>query len=263
MGDEKQPALIYEQIPKIMADIEAIGKDRDNTGQGYKFRGIDDVYNMLHAILAKHKVFTAINILSTQSEERKSKTNTIWMYRLLNIRYTFYAEDGSSFDCTVIGEGADTGDRASNKAMSVAHKYALIQVFAIPTEDPKDPENDNPELGEKTKTTTPETAKKNSDKLDTKAKESNAKLYRQLVDLINEMHKALIIDATERSGYLKRAKSYQNDTIKLMESIKKLDKIKAQFLEAQKAREKLDKAADEGFEAQKLTEKEGVEQEIF
>jgi hypothetical protein len=46
----------------------------------------------------------------------------------------------------VIGEGMDSGDKASNKAMAVAHKYAIIQVFAIPTEDDKDPENDSHEV---------------------------------------------------------------------------------------------------------------------
>ena len=44
----------------------------------------------------------------------------------------------------VIGEGMDSGDKASNKAMSVAHKYAIMQLLSIPTEDAKDPENDNP-----------------------------------------------------------------------------------------------------------------------
>ncbi len=40
----------------------------------------------------------------------------------------------------------DSGDKASNKAMSVAHKYAFLQVFCIPTKDDKDPEVDTPQV---------------------------------------------------------------------------------------------------------------------
>ena len=40
----------------------------------------------------------------------------------------------------MIGEGMDSGDKASNKALAVAFKYACFQVFCIPTEEMKDPD---------------------------------------------------------------------------------------------------------------------------
>jgi hypothetical protein len=106
---------------------------------------------------------------------------------------------------------------------------------------------DDPGNGKKT--TSPKPAKKEPAKLDAKAKESNAKLHRQLVDLIKEMHKSLFIDDKEQAKYLTRATSYRNDAGKLMDAIKKL---KAQFQDAQKNREDLDKAAGEGFVANEL-----------
>ena len=36
---------IYEAIPKIMAEIGAIGKNQRNTQQNFMFRGIDAVMN--------------------------------------------------------------------------------------------------------------------------------------------------------------------------------------------------------------------------
>jgi hypothetical protein len=42
----------------------------------------------------------------------------------------------------MIGEAMDSGDKSANKAMSAAQKYALLQVFCIPTEEPKDTENE-------------------------------------------------------------------------------------------------------------------------
>lgn len=136
--------LIYKQIPAVMADIAAIGKERKNQQQGYSFRGIDDVYNEVHPLLAKHKIFSTSLILEDESVERKSKSGNALFFVRMKIEYTFWAEDGSSVKTVVTGEGMDTGDKASNKAMSVAHKYAIIQLFAIPTEDAKDPEEDSP-----------------------------------------------------------------------------------------------------------------------
>ena len=144
----KGPGLIYEKISAIMADVGAISKDRKNTSQGYAFRGIDDFYNVLHPIMATHKVFSVPRVLETHHEERRSRKDNVLIYRIYTIEYIFYAEDGSHVSAIVVGEGMDSGDKAGNKAMAVAHKYALIQVFAIPTESNDDPENDSPEAGD-------------------------------------------------------------------------------------------------------------------
>ena len=134
---------IWKAIPAIMADVGAIGKDRKNAGQGYNFRGIDDVYFAVQLLLAKYGVFTVPEVIDDRTEERQTKSGSSLIYRVLKIRFWFYADDGSFFTAVVIGEGMDSGDKASNKAMSVAHKYAFLQVFAIPTSDPKDPENEH------------------------------------------------------------------------------------------------------------------------
>ena len=143
---KEKPGLIYQQIPKIMADTKSIGKNKQNKQQGYSFRGIDDVYNEIQATLAKHKVFTVPTVIDSCHEERKSRSGGVLIYRIFTVKYTFYAEDGSDVEAVVIGEGMDSGDKAGNKAMSAAHKYALLQVFCIPTDDPKDSEDDTPEV---------------------------------------------------------------------------------------------------------------------
>jgi len=59
--------------------------------------------------------------------------------------YKIIAEDGSFIEISTIGEAIDHSDKAFNKAMSQAFKYALFQVFMIPTEEEKDTEaKDNP-----------------------------------------------------------------------------------------------------------------------
>ena len=134
-------AMIHESMVKVMRDVGGITKSKRNTSQGFNFRGIDDVYNYLHGLLAKHGIFTTSDILSERHEERITKKGALLLYRIYNIRYTFYAEDGTSVSSGVIGEGMDTGDKASNKAMAIADKYCLIQAFKIPTENMIDPDS--------------------------------------------------------------------------------------------------------------------------
>lgn len=137
---------IYSSMANAMMEIGAITKDRINQQQGFKFRGIDDVYNELHDVLAKHNIFTIPIVLEDRTEERTTKNGSSLIYRILKVRYTFFADDGSNVSCTVIGEGMDSGDKASNKAMSIAHKYALFQTFLIPTEEDKDPDAESHEV---------------------------------------------------------------------------------------------------------------------
>lgn len=131
---------IFKAMSDVMADMEAIGKSQKNQQQGFQYRGIDQVYNTLHPLLAKHRVFTTPEVLDKNREERTNKNGTILAFVTLRIKYTFWCEDGSNVSCVVEGEGMDSGDKASNKAMAIAHKYALLQTFCIPTEDMPDPD---------------------------------------------------------------------------------------------------------------------------
>ena len=132
--------LIYKKIIEVMADINAIGKDRRNQQQGFQFRGIDDVMNELHSSLAKCGVFVLPKVLEETRTTGKTSRGGDMFYTRLKINFGFYAEDGSHVDAVVIGEAMDTGDKASNKALSIGLKYAMLQVFCIPTEDEKDPD---------------------------------------------------------------------------------------------------------------------------
>lgn len=125
-----------------MRDIGAVGKDSKNTTQGFMFRGIDAVMNAINPALIKNKVFVVPTILNQEREERQNSKGTTLIYSICTVKYTFFAEDGTSVDAIVIGEGMDTGDKATNKAMSIAFKYACFQVFCIPTEEMKDPDEE-------------------------------------------------------------------------------------------------------------------------
>lgn len=137
---------IYALIGQAMAKVGAIGKDSQATNYNgkvmYKFRGIDDVYNALNPVMAELGLFICPEILDQKREERTSTNGTTLIYSIITVKFTMYAPDGSSVSATLIGEGMDSGDKATNKAMSIAMKYFCFQIFMIPTEEMKQADPD-------------------------------------------------------------------------------------------------------------------------
>lgn len=136
---------IFKAITTIMGELGAIGRDQKNVSQNFKYRGVDDLYNALSPLLSKYGVFTVPEVLEYQLRERATKSGSVQYHVLLKVRYRFFADDGSFVDSVVMGEGMDSGDKACNKAESVAHKYALTQVFVVRTSDQNDPDGDTPQ----------------------------------------------------------------------------------------------------------------------
>ena len=146
-------AEIYQAIIGVMSDIGVIGKEKKNAQQGFKYRGVDDVMNALQPVMVQHGLFVVPEIIDQKREERQTNRGGNLIYSVCTVRYTFYAKDGSSVQCVVVGEGMDSGDKATNKAMSMAFKYACFQVFGIPTEEMKDPDAEVHEVTPKSKHT--------------------------------------------------------------------------------------------------------------
>jgi hypothetical protein len=132
---------VYKAIAAVTAAMakEGIGKGRKNQQQGYSFRGIDDVYNVLSGMLATAGLCIIPRILSRVCEERTTKSGSALFYVTVEAEYDLVsAEDGSKHTAKVFGEAMDSADKATNKAMSAAYKYMAFQTFAIPTEGDND-----------------------------------------------------------------------------------------------------------------------------
>lgn len=144
---------IYTAINAVMSEIDPIAKEKRNVQQNFMYRGIDDVMNALNPAFIKHKIFAVPEVLSQTREERVSSNNKALIYSICRVKYTFFADDGSHVNVVTIGEGMDSGDKATNKAMAVAFKYACFQLFCIPTEEmsaedarPVDPDKESHEV---------------------------------------------------------------------------------------------------------------------
>lgn len=140
-----QAPHVYAAINAVQSEmaVTGIGKNNATTGGAkFKFRGIDDVYNALSPIIAKHSLIIAPRYSDRALVERKSSNGNSLFYITVTGHFDFISMiDGSKHTVTTFGEAMDSGDKGTNKAMAIAHKYALLQVFAIPTEGDNDPDN--------------------------------------------------------------------------------------------------------------------------
>lgn len=180
---------IYQAVNAIMQEIEAIGKNKTNSMQGYKFRGIDDMYNALQPLFKKHAVFITSNVLESKREERQTTKGGTLIYTIAKCQFKFFTTDGSFIESVLEGEAMDSGDKSTNKAMSTALKYALMQMFLIPTEEKLDTEYDTHEVVAKT-------IKKPAPKQVNEIDELVKKSYTTVDDLL------MILDSCETVGQL-------------------------------------------------------------
>lgn len=135
---------VYQCINRVQAALSKSGISKDRTAQqgaSFKFRGIDDVYNALSPLLAANGLCILPRMLSRQCDERQSSKGNALFYVTVEAEFDLVsAEDGTRHTIRTFGEAMDSGDKATNKAMSAAYKYACMQAFSIPTEGDNDPD---------------------------------------------------------------------------------------------------------------------------
>lgn len=138
---------VYQAINKVQSALSKTGisKAHKNQQQGYSFRGIDDVYGALSPLLAEHGLCILPKVLSRSMTERVTAKGGVMFSVVVEMEFAFVcAEDGSSHVISTYGEAMDSGDKATNKAMSAAYKYAAMQAFCIPTEGDNDADAHTP-----------------------------------------------------------------------------------------------------------------------
>lgn len=123
---------IYEKIAAIMRDVQYLAKD-DHVKFGqtsYKALSEEKVTSIMRAELMKYKL---VVFPVEQSASRSGNISHVDVkYRMVNVENPEeYIEIASA------GDGADTQDKGSGKAMTYAFKYMWLRTFALPTgEDP-------------------------------------------------------------------------------------------------------------------------------
>lgn len=134
---------VYQAIADVQGELSRTGiaKNRTNSqpGANYSFRGIDDVYAALSPLLAKHRLVVVPRVIQRECVERRSSKGNPLFNVTVHAEFDFVsAIDGTIHTAATFGEAMDSSDKATNKAMSAAYKYAAFMTFAIPTEGDND-----------------------------------------------------------------------------------------------------------------------------
>lgn len=145
---ENQPVNgVHRAIVAITAALarEGISKDRKNQQQGFNFRGVEDVYAALAPKLAEHGLVIVPQCEEVTDSVRTTKSGGSLYCCRVRVRYILAAADTSEYHAIVYGEGADQGDKATSKALSMAFKYFAFQTFCIPVDGQDDADAETPE----------------------------------------------------------------------------------------------------------------------
>lgn len=143
-------AKATEIILAVMQDVQAVGKTGKNTQQNYNFRGIDAVINAVGPSLRKHGGFIIPSVLHKENELQSTKSGGALNIVRLTISFSIVGTEGEPVTGVVAAEAMDTGDKATAKAMSVGLRTFLLQLLALPTDEP-DPDTFSYELGQASK----------------------------------------------------------------------------------------------------------------
>lgn len=129
-----------EVILAVMHEVQGVAKSERNSSQGFNFRGIDAVINKVGPALRNAGGFILPEVISAEhSTATTAKGAQINVVHLV-VQFGIYGLDGDAIVGTVAAEAMDSGDKATAKAMSVALRSFLLQVLAIPTDEP-DPDS--------------------------------------------------------------------------------------------------------------------------
>ena len=134
-----EPRNVHEAIVAVMRSVGYVQKVK-TPGLNYSFASEAD----LIAAIRPHMVavglsFAPVEMLRISDQEVTSKGGSVGNRVVIACTWEFcHAPSDTRIRVVSQGEGVDYGDKASNKAMTTALKYALRQTFLIETGDDPD-----------------------------------------------------------------------------------------------------------------------------
>lgn len=156
MAEKEKQLNIYQRMAKATDEIKRVAKNLHvGTGKSqYKAVGEADILDAVKPIEYKYGIYsypfsrTIIDnqILETVSIDYQTKqpVKKRSMYLRIETVYRFVNTDNPQdyMEITSYGDGLDSGDKATGKAMTYCDKYALMKAYKISTGDDPDQNND-------------------------------------------------------------------------------------------------------------------------
>ena len=143
---------IYQRLLKITEELKTVEKNLSvpvTKNNSYKAVGERDVLDAVKPLEVKYgvysyaydrKIIDSGELVSIRKDYQTNEYHDIkQLYLRLEVTYRFVNVDNPQeyIEIKTYGDGIDTGDKATGKAMTYAEKYALLKAYKISTgEDP-------------------------------------------------------------------------------------------------------------------------------
>ena len=137
---------IYAALNAVMKEVGYVQKQR-TAGLNYSYAGEAALIAAVRPVLVDHGVVvlpSGVRELRMETYETKSgavMNRTVGMFSFIFA----HGESETQHIVEVLGEGADSGDKSANKAMTAAYKYALREALMIETGDDPDQSASEPQ----------------------------------------------------------------------------------------------------------------------
>lgn len=143
---ETETLTVQQAWAAVMAEVRELAKGDRNASQGFNFRGVDAVMNAVGPALRRHGVSVVPTAVTHTAEEVTTSKGARMRNVTVVVSYAINGPAGDTMPGAAAGEAADSGDKATPKAMSVAYRTFLLQSLTLPTHD-TDPDAESYERG--------------------------------------------------------------------------------------------------------------------
>lgn len=150
MTDLPPSPTVDDAVGYVMRNVGVIEKSKDSAGKGFKFkyRGIVEVMNALHPIMAEVGLViypSKVDYTQEWVDKIKDGRRTDEVERMTTATYEFTVRGpgGDSFTGEVVADAVMARDKSAIAASSYAWRTFACLLFNIPTTDMTDPEEDN------------------------------------------------------------------------------------------------------------------------
>lgn len=135
MSDNQQSiAGVAAKISRVSSIVGHVGKNGENTHFKFKYQAWDDVLPAVRGACVEVGLVILPNIVSTERGDK---------YVTIKARFDCIdTETGQTLAVEYAGEANGNDDKAIQKAMTSATKYAFLKLFQISTKDDHDPDGD-------------------------------------------------------------------------------------------------------------------------
>lgn len=136
MTQEKKRNL-FQKLNTIMGLVGSIPKSGYNTGQKYKFVTESDVMDKVREAALSEGVIFITSLVNSSTEKGKYSSGGEFFLTTVEIEIEAIDIDnpGDRHKWRMVGQGADSSDKASNKGITGAVKYGFLKTFLIGTGD--------------------------------------------------------------------------------------------------------------------------------